>query len=278
MWAEIPIFRVFGKFLSIICTPKKLNVGRKLNFFSLHHNGTTAPSSIFFPIWSIFLLVAKTCFLNEKKRMNGKKDLDKSTLYEAVKALVENPAKHIHLDQQKLFTLFSIAFQYILFRSTKHPGHYIIRIEDSFLAEKLARKAKDETTRKFIGRLLVPRRLAYGNSTFHLDYFPLATWGVTKDLPKEKIQGAIIVKNTSHNPLIEESDFRHVSLDEQAIELFGKNYYLDSLKDIAPKTITIAFNETFEGLDPIQFEFIEERSERFVDGVRISEDIQFEED
>jgi len=76
--------------------------------------------------------------------MNGKKDLDKSTLYEAVKTLVENPAKHIHLDQQKLFTLFSVAFQYILFRSTKHPGHYIIRIEDSMLAEKLARKAMND--------------------------------------------------------------------------------------------------------------------------------------
>lgn len=210
--------------------------------------------------------------------MNGKKDLDKSTLYEAVKTLVESPSKHIHLDQQKLFTLFSIAFQYILFRSTKHPGHYIIRIEDTLLAEKLARKAKDETTRKFLSRLIVPRRLAYGNSTFHLDYFPLATWGITKDLPKEKIQGAIIIKNTSHNPLIDESDFRHVSLDEQAIELFGKDYYLNSLMDIAPRTITIAFDEEFEGLEPIRFNFIEEKSERYVDGVRISGDVNFEED
>lgn len=208
--------------------------------------------------------------------MNGKKDLDKSTLYEAVKSLVENPCKHIHLDQQKLFTLFSIAFQYILFRSTKHPGHYIIRIEDSLLADKLSRKAKDETTRKFIGRLLVPRRLAYGNSTFHLDYFPLATWGVTKDLPKEKIQGAIIVKNTSHNPLIDETDFRHVTLDEQAIELFGKHYYLSSLMDIVPKTITIAFNEEYDGLEPVRFDFIEETSERMVDGVRISDDFSFD--
>ena len=210
--------------------------------------------------------------------MNGKKDLDKSTLYEAVKTLVENPAKHIHLDQQKLFTLFSIAFQYILFRSTKHPGHYIIRIEDSMLAEKLARKAKDETTRKFIGRLLVPRRLAYGNSTFHLDYFPLATWGVTKDLPKEKIQGAIIVKNTSHNPLIDESDFRHVNEDDQAVQLFGKDYYLNTLMEISPRTIMIAFDEEYEGLEPIQFDFIEEKQERMVDGVKISEDVQFEED
>lgn len=207
--------------------------------------------------------------------MNGKKDLDKSTLYEAVKSLVESPSKHIHLDQQKLFTLFSIAFQYILYRSTKQPGHYIIRIEDSLLADKLSRKAKDETTRKFIGRLLIPRRLAYGNSTFHLDYFPLATWGVTKDLPKEKIQGAIIVKNTSHNPLIDETDFRHVTMDEQAIELFGKHYYLSSLKDIAPKTITIAFNEEYEDLETLRFDFIEEK-DKMVDGVRISDDFSFD--
>ncbi len=210
--------------------------------------------------------------------MSGKKDLDKSTLYEAVKTLVECPAKHIHLDQQKLFTLFSIAFQYILFRSTKHPGHYIIRIEDSLLAEKLMRKAKDETTRKFMGRLVVPRRLAYGNSTFHLDYFPLTTWGVTKDLPKERIQGAIIVKNTSHNPLIDESDFRHVTEDEQAISLFGKNYFLTSLMDVAPTTITIAFEEVFDGLEKIQFDFIEDKADRMVDGVTISEDLHLDED
>ncbi len=210
--------------------------------------------------------------------MSGKKDLDKSTLYEAVKTLVESPAKHIHLDQQKLFTLFSVAFQYILFRSTKHPGHYIIRIEDSLLAEKLARKAKDDTTRRFMSRLIVPRRLTYGNSTFHLDYFPLATRGTTKDLPKEKIQGAIIVKNTSHNPLIDETDFRHVNDDAQAVGLFGKHYYLNSLMDIAPRTITIAFNEDFDQTEAIQFDFIEESSERYVDGVRISGDIQFEED
>lgn len=210
--------------------------------------------------------------------MIGKKDLDKSTLYEAVKTLVETPEKHIHLDQQKLFTLFSVAFQYILFRSTKNPGHYIIRIEDSMLAEKLARKAKDETTRKFMGRLIIPRRLVYGSSTFHLDYFPLATWGTTKDLPKEKIQGAIIVKNTSHNPLIDESDFRHVTLDEQAVELFGKHYYLSSLMDISPRTIMIAFEEEYPELKTLQFPFIEEKGDRVLDGVRIRGDIQFEED
>lgn len=209
--------------------------------------------------------------------MNGKKDLNKSTLYEAVKTLVETPSPHIHLPQQKLFTLFSIAFQYILFRSTKYPGHYIIRIEDSILAEKLTKKAKDETTRKFMMRLVIPRRLAYGNSTFHLDYFPLTSWGTTKDLPKEKVQGAIIVKNTSHNPLIDESDFRHISEDDQAAQLFGEDYYLKTLMDVSPKTITIAFNEEFEGLEPIEFDFIEEKSERPVDGVMISQDFDIEE-
>jgi hypothetical protein len=210
--------------------------------------------------------------------MNSKKDLDKSTLYEAVKTLVEHPAPHVHLDQQKLFTLFSIAFQYILFRSTKKPGHYIIRIEDSLLADKLMKKAKDETTRKFMSRLIIPRRLAYQNSVFHLDYFPLATWGVTKDIPKGKIQGAIIVKNTSHNPLIDETDFRHISQDEQANELFGKDFYLNSLIESCPKTLTIAFNEKYSQLETVRFEFIEDKADRILDGVKISNDVQFDDE
>lgn len=208
--------------------------------------------------------------------MITKKDLDKSTLYEAVKTLVECPEPHLHFPQQKLFTLFSVAFQYILFRSTKHPGHYIIRIEDSLLAEKLARKAKDETTRKFMGRLLIPRRLSYGNSTFHLDYFALSSWGVTKDLAQEKIKGAIVVKNTQHTPLIDESDFRNVTQDEQAVALFGKHYYLNSLKEIVPKTITIAFDEDFTDLHELRFDFIESKNEGALDGVVLNRDINFE--
>ncbi len=255
----------------------KLKVGL-IQIFSLHHNEGPEFRQFFSPNDTRFLLVAKGHFLNEILGMNGKKDLDKSTLYEAVKTLVEHPGKHLHLDQQKLFTLFSVAFQYILFRSTKHPGHYIIRIEDTLLADKLARKAKDETTRRFLARLIIPRRMVYGNSTFHLDYFPLSTWGMTKDLPKEKIQGAIIVKNTSHNPLIDETDFRHIPQDDQASELFGKHYYLSSLMEIAPRTITIAFNEEYPGLESIRFDFIEEQTNRMVDGVKISENLHFEED
>jgi len=171
-----------------------------------------------------------------------------------------------------------VAFQYILYRSTKHPGHYIIRIEDSLLAEKLARKAKDETTRKFISRMIIPRRLNYQNSTFHLDYFPITTWAMTKDLPKEKIQGAIIVKNTSQNPLIDETDFRNLSQTPETTEIFGKDFYLTSLMEFCPKTITIAFNEKFEQLEAIRFPFIEDKTERILDGVKISEDIQFDDE
>lgn len=213
--------------------------------------------------------------------MTLKKDLDKDTLYQGVKTLVEHPWPHIHLPQQKLFTLFSIAFQFVLFRSTKHPGHYIIRIEDSFLVEKLARKGKDETTRRFLQKLQVPRRLVYGNSTFHLDYFNLGSWGVTKDLPRERIQAAIIVKNTSHNPLIEEGDFRHVSEDmqqhEAAIQLFGKHHYLTSLMETVPRTVTIAYDEVFEGTQTVEFPFINENNENSFGGVRVASDFQYDE-
>lgn len=211
--------------------------------------------------------------------MISKKDLAKETLYTAVKTLVEHPCPHIHLPQQKLFTLFSVAFQYILFYSSKQPGHYIIRVEDSFLAEKLARKAKDESTRRFLQKLMVPRRLVYGGSTFHLDYFTLGSWSMTKDLPRERIRGAIIVKNTSQNPMIDEGDFRHVDPENVQIEatkqLFGENYYLSSLMEFCPRTITIAFEADYQGTEKIYFPFIEE--ETFSNpGVKISADVEWD--
>ena len=79
----------------------------------------------------------------------SKNDLPKETLYEGVKTLIESEAPHIHLSQQKLYTLFSVGFNYLLFRSTKEAGHYIIRVEDSYLLEKLQKKSKDTTTRSF---------------------------------------------------------------------------------------------------------------------------------
>ena len=202
-------------------------------------------------------------------------DLTKEQLYESVKSLVECQASCIHLSQQKLFTLFSIAFQYILFCSTKDKGHYIIRIEDSFLADKLAKKSKDEMTRKFMEKLTIPRRFRYQDSTFHLDYFNLSTWSVTNDLPKDKVKAALVVKNTSNNPVIEEGDFRHLAENIEATggEALPKNYYLSSLQSFCPKTIVIAFDHEFEGFERIGFPFIKDKDQETVSGVKISQEI-----
>ena len=98
-------------------------------------------------------------------------DISKQDLYEGVKTLIEAESNHIHLTQQKLFTLFSIGFQYLLFQSTKKPGAYIVRVEDGILADKLAKKSKDPSSRKFMQSLLIPRKLKYEKSVFYLDYF-----------------------------------------------------------------------------------------------------------
>jgi hypothetical protein len=130
------------------------------------------------------------------------RDLSKQDLYESVKTLVEaENHPHLILPQQKLFTLFSLAFQYLLFMSTKKPGAYVIRVEDSQLADKLARKSKDPSTRKFIQSLLLPRKLKYGKSVFFLDFFHVGSWNLTSDIPREKLKGALIVKNTSSKPM-----------------------------------------------------------------------------
>ncbi len=48
--------------------------------------------------------------------------------------------------------------------------------------------------------------------------------------------------------------------------------------EVSPRTITIAFEENFDGLEKLHFDFIEEKSERIVNGVKISDDVQLEED
>lgn len=208
--------------------------------------------------------------------MRGR-DISKEDLYESVKALVETEDKHIHLDQQKLFTLFSIAFQYFLFRSTKKPGAYIIRIEDSALAEKLARKSKDSSTRRFLQSLMLPRKLKYQKSTFFLDFFHIGSWSLTADIPKEKIQGAIVVKNTSSKPMTE------IDMDEEGevdpMAHLPKDYFLTSLTEFVPKTITIAYeweNEDGLPLKTVQFPFIRKEKER-VAGLTLSKEIDLDE-
>ena len=205
--------------------------------------------------------------------MKVKKDLTREELYESVKTLNECESPHIQLTQQKLFTLFSISFQYFLYLSTKQPGAYVIRIEESRLAEKLARKSKDDSTRKFISKMLLPRKLKYGGSTFYVDFFNPGSWSITKDIPAERLKGALIIKNTNNAPLHE------TLIDDETGEslLAGlpTDYFLTSLTASCPKTITIAFDETFEGLEEIRFPFIKETIET-VAGVKIASDLNVE--
>ena len=202
-------------------------------------------------------------------------DLGKQDLYEGVKTLIETDAVHVHLSQQKLFTLFSIGFQYLLFQSTRKPGAYIILVEDGHLAEKLSKKAKDPSTRKFIQSLLIPRKLKYEKSVFYLDYFHFGSWNMTSEIPKEKVQAALIVKNTSNRPMME---FTSEDETENAVlDTIKNGEYLKTLMEFVPRTITIAFEENFEGTTQVLFPFIKKEKERTVSGVTISDEIEWEE-
>lgn len=206
------------------------------------------------------------------------RDLTKETLYEGVKTLVENIDNHIHLSQQKLYTLFSVAFQYMVYMSTKEAGHYIIRVEDSYLLDKLIKKSKDQSTRKFMQSLSLPRRLKYGNSTFHLDFFNISTWAVTNELPKDRIKAALIVKSASKKPF--DINLTDEEADQElraVLSSLPKHYYTQLLKGVVPRTITIAFDEDIEEVSEIKFPFIkEEPREKLSSGVRISGDINFD--
>ena len=196
------------------------------------------------------------------------KDLSKELMYEGVKTLVEADHEHIHLHQQKLYTLFSLAFNYFLYSSERVPGHYIIRIEDSYLLEKLIRKAKDRSSRKFLQKLALPRKLKYRESTFHLDFFNFSTWNSTNDINKDKIKGALIVKNANKSPL--EHEFTEDEEYQETLKSLPEKYYLESLKEFVPKTITIAYEETFANIHPVKFSFIQDES---IKGVNIASDI-----
>ncbi|MCK6596647.1 MAG: hypothetical protein L6Q33_15740 [Bacteriovoracaceae bacterium] len=200
-------------------------------------------------------------------------DLSKAELYEGVKTLVECPHDHIHLNQQKLFTLFSLGFQYLLFQSTKKPGAYIIRVEDAVLADKLAKKAKDPSTRKFMQSLLIPRKMKFDKSMFFLDYFHVTSWNLTNDIPRDKIQGALIVKNTQAK-LMDEIDPE--DKEAEIISTLSKDYFLTGLMENSPKTITIAFEEVFDQLTAVNFPFIKKEKEKTLAGVTITEEFDWE--
>ena len=203
------------------------------------------------------------------------RDLAKDIMYEGVKTLIENEASHIHLPQPKLYTLYSLAFNYFLYNSEKSPGHYIIRVEDSYLLEKLIRKAKDMTSRKFLQKMSLPRKLRYKNSTFHLDFFNFSTWSNTNDIPKDRIKGALIVKNTSKSPL--SHDFVEDDTYQETIKALPENYFLESLKEFVPKIITIAYDENFPDLEIQKFSFIpDESADQILKGVSISSDVKID--
>lgn len=205
----------------------------------------------------------------------AQRDLPKETMYEGVKLLLEQESAHIHLTQQKLYTLYSLAFNYFLYQSEKQPGHYIIRVEDSYLLEKVTRKAKDQTSRKFLQKMALPRKLRFGNSVFHLDFFNFGTWANTNELPKDKIKGALIVKNTSKSPV--GPDFVDDEDVQEVLKTLPPHYYLYSLKEFVPKTITIAYDETYEDVQKMTFPFIkEDPSEKTLKGVSISSNINLE--
>jgi hypothetical protein len=203
------------------------------------------------------------------------RDLEKDLMYAGVKSLLDFNNPHIHLPQQKLYTLYSLAFNYFLYQSEKKPGHYIIRVQDSYLLEKLTRKAKDLTSRKFLQKLALPRKFRYNNSVFHLDFFNFSTWANTNELPKDKIQGALIVKNATKSPV--GHDFTEDEEIQNILETLPPHYYLYSLKEYVPQTITIAFDEIYEDVEQLEFEFIQdEPSEQAFKGVTISADIKWD--
>lgn len=214
-----------------------------------------------------------------------KNDLNKKDLYQAVKILLEcDQYPHIHLIQHKLFTLYSIAFQYFLYRSTKYPGAYIIRIEDSILAEKLVKKAKDPSSRKFLQALLLPRKLKYDKSVFYLDFFQIGSWKITNDIPKSKIQGALIIKNSTLKPMTDNGESPDQETTDNSEEqpfthddnLFQKNFYLTSLQEFVPKTIIIAYNTIFENVYELSFPFIKRKEEKALAGVTLASDLDFD--
>ncbi len=214
-----------------------------------------------------------------------KDDLSKDHLYESVKQIIDIETKskiHLHLNQHKLYTLFSIAFNYILFNSTKNPGTYIIRVDGPILAEKLAKKAKDNASRKFMESLLMPKKLIYKGSTFYLDFFQIGSWNRTKDLNKEKIKGALIVKNTAKKPLEGKSDTTEVedevttSIPDDAINDLPKDFYISSLTEFVPKVLLVAYEEEFEDFEKVSFTFIKKEKEPLLKGVTIASDVVME--
>jgi hypothetical protein len=218
--------------------------------------------------------------LNFKRKMM-KKDLSKQSLYDGVKQLVESTDEHLHLAQPKLYTLFSVAFQYLLFKASKEKGHYILRVEDGQMADKLARRAKDASSRKFMYTLLHNRRMKFKNSVIYLDFFNPKSWTFSQDIPENALKLAVIIKNTSDRPMDPTFDSEGATEGPevpQAVEEVDlpKDFYYTSLKEVAKETIIVAFEQAFESVKNIEFPFIEIEKKKTIGGVTLSEKLDWD--
>lgn len=205
-------------------------------------------------------------------------DLSKEHLYEGVKLLVETECDKVHLNQPKLYTLMSLGFQYLLYLSTKNPGAYLIRLEESILADKLMKKSKDPSTRKFLAKLLTTRKLNYGPSSFFLDYFHPQSWQVTQTVPNTKWKAALVVKGTSNKTFIDipQQDDENVDIaPENQINPYDENVYLAPLCELPIKTLWIAFeHNTPPNFNQVKFPFIPEKEESMLGGVKVADEIK----
>ena len=128
----------------------------------------------------------------------------------------------------------------------------------------------------------MPKKLIYKGSTFYLDFFQIGSWNRTKDLNKEKIKGALIIKNTARKPLEDKTDGKQLeddaspSIPDQVINDIPKDFYISSLTEFVPKVLLVAYEEEFEGFEKISFPFIKKEKEPLLKGVTIASDVVME--
>jgi hypothetical protein len=205
--------------------------------------------------------------------------LSKTDLYESVKTLVETENQKILLPQHKLYTLFSIAFQYLLFKSTKEPGAYILRFENSQLADKLTRNSKDSSTKNFIQSMLLPRKLKFQKSMFFLDFFHAGSWNQTSTIPEEKIKGILVVKRSEginfEPPVVDPQEGEEATEVQEVPEIL-KTQYIDSISHLNAKTIFIHSEGSYENYTEVNFPFIKKDKPKSVAGVTLSDEIDWD--
>ena len=105
-----------------------------------------------------------------------------------------------------------------------------------------------------------------------MDFFHFGTWNLTSEIPPEKIKGSIIVKRGNKNPL----DEVKIEENEEEVNPFPEDYYLTSIAEISPCNIFISHEEPVQGFSEIKFPFIKEEKPKAVSGVKISDDINWD--